>query len=88
MNSVSIVINKHEFDSQMFDPNGKMNTIDAWLKANVGHCSLFDEIFEEFELGFKKGVWNSDHTYDGSDIIYTYTFKKHEDAVLFALRWS
>jgi hypothetical protein len=88
MNSVSIVFDKHEFDSQLFDPNGKSNTISTWLDANVGNCSKLDKIFEKFALGFERGVWDSHHTYDGSDIICTYTFKKHEDAVLFALRWS
>ena len=83
MNTVNLTIDKAEFDSQLFDPNGKTNTINNWLDANVGKASIFDEIGE-----FENGVWDCDHTYDGSDIILTYTFKKHEDAVLFALRWS
>ena len=39
--------------------------------------------------GLDDGVWDTDkYTYDGSDIILTYRFKNHKDAVLFALRWS
>ena len=81
MSSVSITMNKNEYDRQLFSKNGKTMTIGKWLIENVGGPFWGIE-------GFEDGVWNKKLSYDGNDIILTYNFKNHKDAVMFALRWT
>ena len=80
MNSVNIRMSKNEFDSNVMNPDGITMTMGRWLIENVGDGMM--------GIKGKNGVWNRKLSHDDNDIILSYNFKNHKDAVMFALRWS
>jgi hypothetical protein len=76
-NKVSFLMSKREFDER-FDtwPHSR------WCKENVGKSYIPIE-------GYEDGLWSTSIKYlDPSDILFTFSFKKQEDALMFALSWS